>query len=175
VSYRDDEGKFDPAAWEEAQAKRRARLPLIRKLNGWVAALSVIALLGFGWNSVYDWLMKRPFWVPLVLVGAFLGFALHRRWYDDKKYPALYAWAIAGFVLVGAFTLRTYVDASDYHVANCWHIQGTNDRWECAPGSEPRQALPGYSNVTDEETPGRLCDYIDTTSSGGTIWQCHGA
>jgi hypothetical protein len=170
VSQGDNQGRFDQEAWDRARARREARFPLIRKVNGWAAALGVFALLGFGWNNVYDWLMRRPFWVPLVLVGAFLGFALYRRWYDKDKYPALYAWTIAGFVLVGAFTVRAYGDASDYHVANCWHIEGTSDRWECAPGSEPRQALPGYNNMTDTETPGRLCDFINTTSSGGTIW-----
>jgi hypothetical protein len=171
VSYRDDQGRLDPDRWDEYHARREARRPLVRRVNGWAAAVATVAILGL-WNDVYDWFMQRSFWLVFVVVVTFLAFALHKRWYDSDGYPALYAWVVAGFVLIGAFTLRAYGDASDYHVANCWHIEGTTDRWECAPGSEPRQSLPGYNNMTDTETPGRSCDYIDTTSSGGTIWEC---
>jgi hypothetical protein len=173
VSYRDDEGNFDQDAWNEVHARRQARFPLIRKVNGWAAAAATIALFALAYDDVYDWLMKRPIWVPPVLIGVFVGLAVFRRWFDGGLHPAIAAWTIAGFVIVAGFTLRAFADASDYHVANCWHIEGTDDRWECAPGSEPRQILPGYDQISDQETPGHVCDYVNTTSSGGTIWQCH--
>jgi hypothetical protein len=169
VSDRDDEGRFDAEGWAEQQASREAR---IHHVSGWVAVLATIALFVFAWSNVYDWIMGRAAWFPVVLVGAFVGVALYRRWYDYRRHPVVQPWVLAGFFLVLALTARAYADASDFHVANCWHIEGTS-RWECAPGSEPRQSLPGYNNFTDTETPGHVCDYVDTTSSGGTIWECH--
>jgi hypothetical protein len=160
------------AAYEEREARREARAPLIRKLNGWTAALAGIAFFLFAWDAVYDWLMHRPFWAPTIGIIVFLGFALKRSWYDSRRFPAMYAWVIAGFVFLGLFAIRTLSDASTYHTANCWEIGSTN-RWECAPGSKPHQVLPGYDRINDTETPGHLCDYVDTTSSGGTIWECH--
>ena len=142
------------------------------KASGWLAVAAVIAAFIFKWNTLYLWFVGLPLWLIFFGIPILVATVIYKKLHLSKEHPLLYAWVAAGAFLLVVWAFRAIGDAGQYHFANCWNIEPTKDRWECAPGSEPRQYLPGYSQVTDTETPGRSCDYVDTTSSGGTIWQC---
>jgi hypothetical protein len=74
------------------------------------------------------------------------------------------------------FVGRTAViDANHLNYENCWKIRGNDASsvWECAPGrSHPAEWPHSYDPNTDVEQSGRFCNFVDDTSSGGTIWHC---
>jgi hypothetical protein len=156
----------------EAPDPFEARRKRARKIHAWTAAVAVIALFVLAWDDFYLWILGRPTWLVLLGLGVAIVYIYNEDLYDAHKAPALSVWIVAGAVVLALISVRALADASDYHHANCWKIEGTKDRWECVPGSEPRQNPPGYSQFTDTETPGRFCEHISTTSSGGTIWDC---
>jgi hypothetical protein len=134
----------------------------------------VVAAAFFG-GSVYVRFVGHHFIAPFALLVG-LPLLAYVTYVADKEHRRLvYIWGIAAIVLL-LFVARTAViDASQLHYANCWKIRGDDESSvrECAPGrSEPDQWPPTYDPNTDEDTPGNECEYLDTSSSGGTIWRC---
>lgn len=162
-------------------------------LNGLVA-LGAIGIVAFWLDlGIYRWLLGADIIGLAIIFGGLalaivyvvlLGKAPADRWsYRSSWIPSgqlgrsvatVWSWAV--IVFLAGVLIRSYADAGQYNLHNCWSIRAeekdstTVSILECVPGSEPVQ---GSSYSPWSESGGyQFCDRLRTTSSGGTIWRC---
>ena len=139
-----------------------------------VAVGVAVSSIPLGHPSPYARFVGHHFIAPLsMLVGIpTLAFVAYTRAHIQRWIAAV---AVVGIVLL-LFVARTAViDANQLHNSNCWKFSGNDSpsTWECAPGrSTPEQWPHTYNDNSGQESSGQGCNYLNTSSSGGTIWHC---
>jgi hypothetical protein len=85
-------------------------------------------------------------------------------------------WASFAALLLLNLAAAAVMDAQQFQFHNCWVLNEQTEgstrqaTLECVPGSEPEQG----EWFDDERGDGSYarCDFVDQTSSRGTIWRC---
>ena len=151
------------------------------KLNV-VGAVAVGAyLFGFRDPAWYDWVSSWRALFPLSVLVLIVAVPGIRRLLEGRsRSPTLAVWAIFATVFLAVAAVRAGGDAYHYQHSNCWTIQesGHPDRAGglieiigCTPNGGTPITGGGWNPAT-ESGSSRICDQIDTSSSGGTIWRC---
>lgn len=128
--------------------------------------------------GVYLWVVNLGMlgWALIVLGVPILLWAAwsEKSWIRKDTAGQVLALGGAAFLLLIAGT--ALLDAERFQFNNCWQIRSSEAEGEvteiveCVPGSEPK-AGSWYSSSSDSGGF-RDCEYLETSSSGGTIWRC---
>lgn len=153
---------------------RRSRNERWLWLNVAVAVAALVLLVVFDVGLYLRFLALGAIGV----IGFAVGLPLLGWWIfkNRDEESARVVWAtFAALVLLGIGVAALF-DARELQYHNCWVLNRQEDgssrfmTWECVPGSAPEQG-EWYSEATGSGGYSS-CEFLNETSSGGTIWRC---